>query len=106
MKAPTLRQRAATTGAQKSIEGLPEATPGTDCRHYWEIEIAVSQVSRGICRLCGSCRQFSNYLADCVAAEKREKYHEWFPLEECQGMLAASDPRLIADQQGGLHPRI
>lgn len=77
----------ATSGRQARRDEHSAAALNLGCQHYWEIETAVSQVSRGICRLCGSCREFPNYLQDCVTTEKKERYHEWFSAEERQGML-------------------
>ena len=90
MKAPTLRQRAATVGEQARTEGPAAAEGQSDCRHYWEIETAVTQLSRGVCKLCGSYRQFPNYLPDCLTATEKERYHEWFSRQECQNGLTAS----------------
>lgn len=88
MEAPTLHQGAANTGEQGSVGGLPAHEAGPDCRHYWEIEIAVSQLSTGVCRLCRSHREFSNYFADCLAGTgKREGYYDWLCRDECQQVL-------------------
>jgi len=31
------------------------------CRHHWVIELAQDPTSRGVCRLCGEQREFSNF---------------------------------------------
>ena len=32
------------------------------CRHHWLIDVAGGPSSKGVCRLCGTERQFRNYL--------------------------------------------
>ncbi len=32
------------------------------CRHHWLIDAAGGRLSKGICRLCGAQRSFTNYL--------------------------------------------
>ena len=32
----------------------------TQCAHHWLIETAAGPVSKGVCRLCGEERQFTN----------------------------------------------
>ena len=32
------------------------------CRHYWIIEAPTGPVSRGVCRVCNSVREFKNYI--------------------------------------------
>jgi hypothetical protein len=32
------------------------------CRHHWIIEFAQEETSKGVCRLCGQQREFSNHL--------------------------------------------
>ena len=34
----------------------------TQCHHHWLIDAAAGPTSKGVCRLCGAERQFSNYL--------------------------------------------
>jgi len=36
------------------------------CKHYWIIEAPSGPVSKGVCRLCGAVRQFSNAAVDSV----------------------------------------
>lgn len=47
------------------------------CEHFWIIETANGPVSSGVCRLCGSRREFHNYLSDCLANKDRDKFEEW-----------------------------
>jgi len=32
------------------------------CRHYWIIESPNGPTSRGVCKYCGTVKEFSNYL--------------------------------------------
>jgi hypothetical protein len=98
MKAPTLRHRAATICQEARVEG-PAAiqTVQSACRHYWEIERATAQVSRGTCKLCGSHKQFPNYLSDCIAGPDKESYQEWLSKQEWQEMLATPDSAIVLD---------
>ena len=41
------------------------------CRHHWVIETAEDSVSKGVCRLCGAEKEFSNQLSD--SYKKRTK---------------------------------
>jgi hypothetical protein len=41
------------------------------CRHHWVIETAEDSVSKGVCRLCGAEKEFSNQLSD--SYKKRAK---------------------------------
>jgi hypothetical protein len=109
MKAPTLRHRAATICQEAKVEG-PAAiqTAHSSCRHYWEIERATAQVSRGTCKLCGSHKQFPNYLSDCIAGPDKESYQEWLSKQEWQDMLATPDSAIVLDVGEGqplLNPR-
>lgn len=47
------------------------------CEHFWVIETANGPVSSGVCRLCGSRREFFNYLSDCLADKDRDRFEEW-----------------------------
>ena len=85
MKAPTLRHRAATICEEAKVERPAIQMGQSGCKHYWEIDRATAQVSKGICKLCGSHKQFPNYLSDCIAGPDKESYREW------QDMLATSD---------------
>ena len=42
------------------------------CRHFWLIEAAAGPISRGICQLCGTKRNFDNYLTDCLKANREQ----------------------------------
>ncbi|MDM7999486.1 MAG: hypothetical protein QUS33_05655 [Dehalococcoidia bacterium] len=102
MKAPTLRHRAATVCREGKVEGPATRTVQPACKHYWEIERATAQVSRGVCKLCGSHKQFPNYLSDCIAGPDKESYQEWLSKQEWQDMLATPDSTIILDM-GGSH---
>ncbi|MFC1925435.1 hypothetical protein ACFLW2_01910 [Chloroflexota bacterium] len=47
-----------------------------DCRHHWKIQSVAGPISRGVCKLCGTKKEFGNYLSDCVDMEK-EDYLSW-----------------------------
>jgi len=101
MKPPTLRHRAATVCEDAKVEG-PAAThtvqPG--CKHYWDIDRAIAQVSNGTCKLCGSHKQFPNYLSDCIAGPDKESYLGWLIKQERKGMPATHDSAIVLDIGG------
>ncbi len=104
MKAPTLRHRAATANEEAKVEGpAASETVQSGCRHYWEIERATAQVSKGVCKLCGCHKQFPNYLSDCIAGPDKESYQEWLSKQEWQDMLTTPDSALVLDIGGGSH---
>lgn len=41
-----------------------ESTVKEQCHHHWVIESASGPTSRGVCRLCGTVKEFSNRLPD------------------------------------------
>jgi len=47
-----------------------------ECPHHWDIEEAISPVSRGVCRLCGAQKEFHNLLGDCLI-EDVESSADW-----------------------------
>ena len=38
----------------------------TTCSHHWLIEPAIGPTSRGVCKLCGAEKEFSNIIDDSV----------------------------------------
>jgi len=56
--------------------------PPKTCTHYWVIEEAKGATSKGICKICGEAKEFSNsipfvsdeWLANKYAAEKEKRY--------------------------------
>lgn len=34
------------------------------CHHYWVIESATGPISKGVCKLCGAVKEFSNRFPD------------------------------------------
>jgi|GEM_PF-1490375 hypothetical protein len=104
MKAPTLRHRAATICEDAKVEG-PAATHTVQhgCKHYWDIDRATAQVSRGTCKLCGARKQFPNYLSDCIAGPDADRYQEWLSKQEWQDMLATPDSAIVLEVGGVSH---
>ncbi len=102
MKAPTLRHRAATVCEEAKVH-TPSTTQAVqpECKHYWIIDRATAQISRGVCKLCGAHKQFPNYLSDCIAGPDKESYQEWLSKQEWQDMLTSSDNDIIVDMGGG-----
>ena len=49
----TMRERVAEERLEESV---------SRCRHHWLIDVAGGPTSKGVCRLCGTERQFRNYL--------------------------------------------
>jgi len=41
-----------------------ESTVKEQCHHYWVIESATGPTSKGVCKLCGAVKEFSNRLQD------------------------------------------
>jgi len=104
MKAPTLRHRAATICEDAKVEGLAAThTVQPGCKHYWDIDRATAQVSRGTCKLCGARKQFPNYLSDCIAGPDADRYQEWLSKQEWQDMLATPDSAIVLEVGGGSH---
>ena len=103
MKAPTLRHRAATICEEAEVERPAIQMGQSGCKHYWEIDRATAQVSRGICKLCGSHKQFPNYLSDCIAGPDKESYQGWLIKQDRQDMLATPDSSIVLDIGGGSH---
>ena len=48
-----------------------------ECQHHWTIDIAAGPVSTGMCQICGTRKEFHNYLSDCLADKDRETYEGW-----------------------------
>lgn len=48
-----------------------------ECQHHWTIDIAAGPVSTGICQMCGTRKEFRNYLSDCLADKDKETYEGW-----------------------------
>ena len=103
MKAPTLRHRAATICEEAKVERPAIQMGQSGCKHHWEIDRATAQVSRGICKLCGSHKQFPNYLSDCIAGPDKESYQGWLIKQDRQDMLATPDSSIVLDIGGGSH---
>jgi len=52
---------------QRQEQAAPEGSPtpdGEQCRHHWLIESAHGATSRGLCKICGSVRDFRNSLSE------------------------------------------
>ena len=45
-----------------------------ECRHYWIIAGAKGPISEGTCKLCGSRKEFKNYLQDCLNPDNSEHW--------------------------------
>lgn len=43
-----------------------EITTAVQCRHHWVIDSPEGATSKGVCKLCGAEKQFSNATADTV----------------------------------------
>ena len=45
-----------------------------ECAHYWKIETSLGPTSRGVCKLCGEAKEFSNVMPEpSPPTAKREK---------------------------------
>ncbi len=59
------------------IAEVNEKEVGQDeCQHYWIIESANGPTSRGVCRICGAEREFSNSFPDFAALARGSRPHE------------------------------
>jgi len=43
---------------------IQELSPRVECRHHWIIESANGPTSWGVCKYCGTEKQFTNSLPD------------------------------------------
>ena len=51
-----------------------EHAPPEECAHYWVIETSLGSTSRGVCKLCGEAKEFSNVMPEPLPpTAKREK---------------------------------
>lgn len=72
--------------ARRRVSTLRDVSVQT-CRHHWMIEFAQDATSKGVCRLCGEEREFSNNLQpatqgrDRTARASRAQQTEWEPEE-------------------------
>jgi len=62
----------ATRHQEQHADGVAQQV----CHHHWIVEDADGPVSRGLCKLCGARKDFSNYLSDCLQATE-EEYEAW-----------------------------
>lgn len=51
------------------------------CHHHWVIDMAKGPVSRGRCEVCGTSRDFHNFISDCLANKNEESYEQWLARE-------------------------
>ena len=47
--------------SQLEVAPKEQATQST-CRHHWIIETSAGPTSRGVCKFCGTEKEFYNYL--------------------------------------------
>ena len=50
--------------SEAAVNQASEATAETQCRHHWLIESPHGATSMGICKLCGSQKEFRNSAYD------------------------------------------
>ena len=50
--------------SEAAVNQSSEATAETQCRHHWLIESPHGATSMGICKLCGSQKEFRNSACD------------------------------------------
>jgi hypothetical protein len=51
------------------------------CHHHWVIDMAKGPVSKGRCEVCGTSKEFPNFLSDCLAIKNEESYEQWLARE-------------------------
>ena len=54
-------------------EKTEKITAGDTCRHYWRIEEAQGPTSWGVCKLCGTEREFLNTIPEDASVLARDK---------------------------------
>jgi hypothetical protein len=66
---------------EQIVATIPETTDTKlECRHYWLIEGNAGRVSRGVCKHCGSQKEFNNYLQDCLR-QHDEGHVDWLSVQ-------------------------
>jgi hypothetical protein len=63
------------------------------CPHHWVIDMAQGPVSKGKCEVCGTSREFHNFLSDCLANKNEESYEQWLAKEGRQERKRAKGGR-------------
>jgi hypothetical protein len=48
------------------VGGITLETEAPVCRHHWVIDSPSGPASRGVCKVCGAVKQFSNVPVDSV----------------------------------------
>ncbi len=62
---------------EQMVKGaVQERESREECRHHWIIETADGPVSRGICKLCGAKKEFSNSLPDFTTVRRHSSVFE------------------------------
>ena len=69
------------------------------CHHHWMIESADGLVSRGVCKLCGACKDFRNYLPDCLQATE-EEYESWLAKQKDYAKASRVEENTLAEVGG------
>ncbi|MFC2001463.1 hypothetical protein ACFLUZ_03035 [Chloroflexota bacterium] len=54
--------------------------PEVECHHYWLIEGAKGPISRGVCKLCGTEKEFLNSLP--VMTPVKGRHNQLFDMPE------------------------
>ena len=44
-------------------EAVTEKQPKEQCTHYWLIDPPDGPISKGVCKICGAERDFTNYVS-------------------------------------------
>jgi len=50
--------------AGRAANSIAETKVAAECRHHWIIESPQGPTSKGVCKLCGTEREFANYIPD------------------------------------------
>ena len=61
--------------------GAKRSVASRSCNHHWVIDMAQGPVSKGRCELCGTNKDFHNFLSDCMANRNEESYEQWLAKE-------------------------
>jgi len=63
------------------ITGYPELRASETCMHHWIIKPAEGAISKGICKFCGTEREFQNYWDEDATWDKVRfifgEHHKW-----------------------------
>jgi hypothetical protein len=88
---------------KREIKHKTKTSTKKNCNHYWIIESPYSAISRGVCKYCGSVKEFKNHLRDCVPTGDDE-YKAWLG-RKVFGNIEKEDDT-VSELEGGVKDAI